>query len=85
MAGALVLINDLRERALTGLGNLAPADMDEAWAFLKRERGIELWLEGRRLADFKHWRADNTPGALDPLELGTVARDGMLGPDMTNA
>ena len=85
MAGAMVLINDLRERALAGLGNPAPADMDEAWAFLKRERGIELWLEGRRLADLARWRADSTPGALDPLELGLVARDGFIGPDLTTA
>ncbi len=43
--------------------------MDEAWALLKRERGIDLWLEGRRLGDLRRWQEDNTPGALDPREV----------------
>lgn len=34
----------------------------------KRERGVELWLEGRRLADLYRWKATNTPGALHELE-----------------
>ena len=83
MAGAMLAINDLRNRA--GVADRpAPADINEAWGFLKRERGIELWLEGRRLMDLRRWRADNTPGALDPLELGLVTRDGFTGPDVTN-
>ena len=45
-----------------------PVDLADAWRLLKRERGIELWLEGRRLADLRRWKADNTPGALDALE-----------------
>jgi len=48
---------------------IAPANLDEAWALLKRERGIELWLEGRRLGDLRRWQEDATPGALDPLEM----------------
>jgi hypothetical protein len=46
-----------------------PATVTDAWTLLKQERGIELWLEGRRLADMRRWGADNTPGALDPLEV----------------
>ena len=46
-----------------------PATLTDAWTLLKRERGIELWLEGRRLADFRRWAAASTPGALDPLEV----------------
>ena len=45
-----------------------PVNLVDAWRLLKRERGIELWLEGRRLADFRRWKADNTAGALDALE-----------------
>jgi len=46
-----------------------PANLADAWRLLKRERGIELWLEGRRLADLGRWKTGNTPGALDPLEV----------------
>jgi hypothetical protein len=70
MAGAMTIINAVRERALAGLGNLAPATLEEAWAFLKRERGIEMWLEGRRLNDVRRWQLDGTPGDLQPLETG---------------
>ncbi|MDB4885009.1 MAG: RagB/SusD protein [Gemmatimonadetes bacterium] len=46
-----------------------PANITEAWTLLKQERGIELWLEGRRLPDMRRWAASQTPGALDPLEV----------------
>ena len=45
-----------------------PATITEAWTLFKRERGIELWLEGRRIADLRRWAATSTPGALDPKE-----------------
>lgn len=66
-AGAMALINDLRKA--TGVAEVSAADLTEAWARLKRERGIELWLEGRRMHDLRRWKGENTPGALDPLEL----------------
>jgi len=47
---------------------VSAANETEAWALLKRERGIELWLEGRRLGDLRRWSESGTPGALDPLE-----------------
>jgi starch-binding outer membrane protein, SusD/RagB family len=47
---------------------VAATTLDEGWRLLKRERGIELWLEARRLGDLRRWKASNTPGALDPLE-----------------
>jgi hypothetical protein len=72
-AGALALINELRKA--TGVTEVSAADLTEAWARLKRERGIELWLEGRRMHDLRRWKEENTPGALDPLELpGDVSR-----------
>jgi hypothetical protein len=40
----------------------------EAWSVFKRERGIELWLEGRRMGDLRRWQETNTPGDLHPLE-----------------
>jgi hypothetical protein len=64
--GAMTTIN-ARRTAL----NLVPwtaADLAEAWTLFKRERGIELWLEGRRMGDLYRWKATNTPGALHELE-----------------
>ena len=65
--GAVAVINERR----TGL-NLSPtnaANSDAAWSSLKRERGIELWLEARRLADLRRWNTAKTPGELHPLEV----------------
>lgn len=39
----------------------------DAWVALKRERGIQLWLEGRRLGDLDRWIAGNTPGAVEDM------------------
>ena len=36
-------------------------DPVEVWDRLKTERGIELWLEGRRLGDLRRWVADGSP------------------------
>ncbi|GMV05108.1 MAG: hypothetical protein AMXMBFR53_13880 [Gemmatimonadota bacterium] len=66
MAGAMAIVN--ARRTALGVAALAPADMTEAWTLFKRERGIELWLEGRRLGDLYRWKATNTPGALDARE-----------------
>ncbi len=66
--GAMTILNSLR--ALVGVDPLPdPADLTEAWSVLKRERGAELWLEGRRLGDFFRWDRDGTPGALHPREV----------------
>jgi hypothetical protein len=42
--------------------------LEEAWAALKFERYLEMTLESRRFGDRWRWRANNTPGALHPLE-----------------
>jgi hypothetical protein len=65
--GALADMNAIR--ASVGVPPWTAADATQAWARLKRERGIELWLEGRRLGDMRRWRDANTPGALEPLEV----------------
>jgi hypothetical protein len=66
VAGAVALINTVRTNA--GATGITATTSDEAWRLLKRERGIELWLDTRRLGDLRRWKAAGTPGALDPLE-----------------
>lgn len=71
--GAVVILNALRSTLLNDHTGAplelypAPADLTEAWTYLKRERAIELWLEGRRLADLRRWIADNTPGEMEDM------------------
>lgn len=36
--------------------------VDSAWTLLKTERGLELWLEARRLGDLRRWIVNATPG-----------------------
>jgi hypothetical protein len=64
MEGAVQTINTLRASV-----GVAPVDVDEdaAWTALKRERGIELWLEGRRLGDLRRWIEDGSPSTVVEL------------------
>jgi hypothetical protein len=62
---ALAQVNALR--AAVSVPPWQAASAAEAWTHLKRERGIELWLEGRRLGDLRRWARDNTPGAMEEL------------------
>ena len=66
MAGTLAIIN--ARRAAINVPAASATTVTEGWAALKRERGIELWLEGRRLGDLRRWTTLNRPGALDPKE-----------------
>jgi hypothetical protein len=57
---AMTLINSYRTRYVSDKTQapLAPwmaNNLDDAWTFLMRERGIELWLEGRRFSDMRRW------------------------------
>jgi hypothetical protein len=67
VSGAVASMNLVRTNANAG-STVSASDETEAWRLLKRERGIELWLEARRLGDMRRWKAEGTPGALDPLE-----------------
>ena len=64
--GGMAFINATRTNA--GAPTVTNTDLTDAWRLLKRERGIELWLEARRLGDLRRWAAGATPGALDLLE-----------------
>lgn len=67
---AMDIINE--RRVTLGVPEWPASNADEAWMRLKRERGIELWLEGRRLGDLWRWRTDGTPGA-NPDDTGQDA------------
>ena len=63
---ALQIINDVRAEA-----DVAPwsaSNPDEAWTRLKRERGIVLWLEARRLGDLRRWTEEGTPGEMEDMD-----------------
>lgn len=57
---AMSIINDIRSNV--GVEERQASNSDEAWTHLMRERGIELWLEGRRLADLERWEQEDVPG-----------------------
>jgi len=67
VTGAMTLIN--KHRVALGLQPWTATTADDAWTALRRERGIELWLEGRRLNDLRRWKTANAPGTMSPLEL----------------
>lgn len=58
--GMVRKINEVRQ--YYGITEIDPVDVnvENAWYILMKERGIELWLEGRRLPDLRRW--DSSPG-----------------------
>lgn len=62
---ALDIINELR--AQSGVEPWSATGVEETWTHLKRERGIELWLEGRRLGDLWRWTEAQVPGAMEDM------------------
>jgi hypothetical protein len=63
--GAMLEINSLR--AEVSVPPWPATTLAEAWTALGRERGIELWLEGRRLGDLFRWQADKVPGTFEDM------------------
>jgi hypothetical protein len=63
--GSLAEINSLR--ASVGVPPWTAASAADTWTALGRERGIELWLEGRRLGDLYRWKTAAVPGVFDDM------------------
>ena len=72
--GALNRINALHTSFTSNKtgAKLAPwtaANATDTWTLLKRERGIQMWLEGRRMGDQRRWEPivgqQKTPGNLE--------------------
>lgn len=63
--GAMTLLN--AHRVSLALVPWTATNATEAWTALKRERGIEFWLESRRLGDFRRWAALSRPGTSDDM------------------
>jgi len=63
--GAMTSMN--LHRVALGLTPWTAANATDAWTALKRERGIELWLESRRLGDFRRWAALSRPGTAEDM------------------
>lgn len=68
VATAVSKINEVRSFNNSQFGYelsmVSAASVDEAWELLMTERGLELWLEGKRLADLRRWtttRNGNVP------------------------
>ena len=72
VTGAMALVN--KHRVALGLTAWSAATTTDAWTMLKRERGIELWMEARRLGDLRRWKATNTPGVLSDFEIAGGAK-----------
>lgn len=63
--GAMTLVN--KHRVALNLAPWTATTATEAWVALKRERGIEMWLESRRLGDFRRWASLSRPGDSDDM------------------
>ena len=63
---ALTNINAVR--TLAGQDAVTATTAAEGWTMLKRERGIELWLEGRRLGDMRRWKDASAAGSYHEYE-----------------
>ncbi|MGH7554347.1 MAG: RagB/SusD family nutrient uptake outer membrane protein [Longimicrobiales bacterium] len=68
---AMDIIN--QRRTALSLAPWTATTIAEAWTALKLERFIELWLEGRALADHRRYAAEQTPGPL-PAEWNVSGR-----------
>jgi hypothetical protein len=60
---AAINLMNLRRQSLSLPLFSTGVSSDSAWALLKLERQVELWLEARRLGDLRRWIEGGVPGA----------------------
>jgi starch-binding outer membrane protein, SusD/RagB family len=58
--GALNLINQIR--AEVGVAQRQATSADETWTWLKLEKLIEIWLEGRAVGERRRWNGEGVDG-----------------------
>jgi starch-binding outer membrane protein, SusD/RagB family len=65
MPDAAITLMNLRRQGLSPAQPMfnVGVSLDSAWALLKVERQVELWLEARRLGDLRRWIERGAPGA----------------------
>ena len=66
-AGALAIINQIR--TAVGVPLRTATTSDQTWTWLKLEKLIEIWLEGRALGERRRWAGDGTDKTAAPGEL----------------
>ena len=76
-AGALTIVNQIR--TTVGVAVRTATTSDQTWTWLKLEKLIELWLEGRAVGERRRWAGDGpdkaAPGPL-PVSLNMDDRTG---------
>ncbi len=66
-AGALAIINQIR--TTVGVPLRTATTSDQTWTWLKLEKLIEIWLEGRALGERRRWAGDGTDKTPAPGDL----------------
>ncbi|MHC4505074.1 MAG: RagB/SusD family nutrient uptake outer membrane protein [Planctomycetota bacterium] len=69
--GALSIVNQIR--ANVGVPDRQAANAEEVWTWVKLEKLIELWLEGRAVGERRRWEGDG-PDAAAPGPLPDLLR-----------
>jgi hypothetical protein len=77
--GALAIVNEIR--TAVGVPLRQAANSEEAWTWLKLEKLIELWLEGRAVGERRRWFGDGPDQAAPGPLPATLRMDDRTGKD----
>jgi hypothetical protein len=69
LQGAMAIVNEIRTKV--GVAPRTATTLEQAWTWVKLEKLIELWMEGRAVGERRRWFGDGglpvAPGALPAL------------------